>query len=458
MYHNILFRASLPLLALVCALGAAADDLRREPGYRGIWFPLGQVTEHGDKYSGGLGTYTAKHRPLAVHAPEAEKTFFTYGGSRDGERYLLIMAGYYDHRTGTVPRPVVVHDKDGVNDPHDNGVIALDGDGHVWIFVSGRGRSRPGFVYRSLEPHSIDGFEQVRECEMTYPQPFWTEDGGFFHFFTKYTQGRELYWNTSTYGRDWTEDRKLAGMGGHYQVTGMQGNRLGTAFNRHPGGNVDRRTDLYYIETRDGGETWQTLDGTTLETPMESVDSPALVHDYAADERLVYVKDLDFDDAGRPVVLYVTSSHHTPGPKGDPRIWEIAVGEADGWRIETITQSTHNYDMGQVWIEGDLWRVLAPTDAGPQPLGTGGEVVLWESRDAGKSWERIRNITEGSTLNQGYVRRPVDVHPDFYAFWADGNPDRHSASHLYFTDHSGEGLWRLPYTMGEDHEAPHRLR
>ena len=33
-------------------------------GYRGIWFTLGQVSEYGDKYSGGLGTYTAKHRPL----------------------------------------------------------------------------------------------------------------------------------------------------------------------------------------------------------------------------------------------------------------------------------------------------------------------------------------------------------------------------------------------------------
>jgi hypothetical protein len=50
-------------------------------GYKGIWFTLGQFSEHGDKYSGGLGMYTAKHRPLAIYAPEVKKTFFVYGGT-----------------------------------------------------------------------------------------------------------------------------------------------------------------------------------------------------------------------------------------------------------------------------------------------------------------------------------------------------------------------------------------
>src|SRR5690606_38996912 len=33
-------------------------------GYRGIWFTLGFKFEYGDKYSGGLGTYTANHQPM----------------------------------------------------------------------------------------------------------------------------------------------------------------------------------------------------------------------------------------------------------------------------------------------------------------------------------------------------------------------------------------------------------
>ena len=42
-------------------------------GYKGIWFTLGQFSEYGDKYSGGLGTYTAKHIPMALFSAKANQ-------------------------------------------------------------------------------------------------------------------------------------------------------------------------------------------------------------------------------------------------------------------------------------------------------------------------------------------------------------------------------------------------
>src|SRR3982751_1019467 len=106
MKHERSHRNLVPLLTamgLSLAIGtgrdASADDA---DGYRGIWFTLGQFSKHGDKYSGGLGTYTANHNPMAVYSPAADKTFFTYGGTRKGLRHLLIMASYYDHKTGRV--------------------------------------------------------------------------------------------------------------------------------------------------------------------------------------------------------------------------------------------------------------------------------------------------------------------------------------------------------------------
>ena len=54
---------------------------------------------------------------------------------------------------------------------------------------------------------------------MTYPQPSFVPGLGWFHLFTKYTKGRELYWETSPDGVTWSNDRKLAGMGGHYQTS-----------------------------------------------------------------------------------------------------------------------------------------------------------------------------------------------------------------------------------------------
>ena len=428
------------------------------PGYQGIWFTLGQFGDYGDKYSGGLGTYTAKHRPLAVYDSMAGKTFFVYGGAKDGQRHLLCMIGAYDHATGEVLRPVIVHDKEGVDDPHDNPSLSVDAYGHLWVFVSGRGQRRPGYIYRSVLPHDIRHWELVKETELTYPQPYYVFGQGFAHFFTKYTRGRELYFNSSTDGLTWTETVKLAGMGGHYQVSDAKYGRIFTAFNFHPGGNVDKRTNLYYAESYDFGQTWQTAAGEELEIPMEDTHVPARVHDYRYDRRLVYVKDIDLDADGHPVILYVTAASHLAGPPGEPRHFKIAHWSGAGWERREITTTTHNYDMGSLYVEDDpVWRIIAPTEAGPQPMGTGGEMALWISEDRGESWRMERHITRGSTMNHKYARRPVNAHEDFYAFWADGNPDEFSESNIYFTNKDGTEVYRLPRTMEEDTALPEQL-
>ncbi|HIB91690.1 TPA: hypothetical protein EYO57_31625 [Candidatus Poribacteria bacterium] len=423
-------------------------------GYQGIWFTLGQFFEEGDKYSGGLGTYTAKHVPMAVYAPAVKKTFFVYGGAKEGQRHLLTMASYYDHHH-LVPQPTIVHDKDGVDDPHDNSSIALDETGHIWIFVSGRGRGRPGFKYRSFEPYSIERFELVSEEEMTYPQPWWLESKGIVHLFTKYTGVRELYWNTSSDGKNWTEHRKLAGMGGHYQTSHRRGDRIITAFNMHPEGKVDVRTNLYFVQTDDMGAIWRTADGSPIGTPMTDPHCGALVRDFQAEGRLVYMKDIDLDANGNPVILVVTSASHKPGPTGEPRIWMIVHWTERNWEFHQVTRSTHNYDMGSLYIESSgTWRIIAPTEPGPQHWGTGGEMAIWTSDNHGKTWEKTKQLTKDSNFNHTYARRPVNAHPDFYAFWADGNPDEFSESRLYFTNKVGDTIWILPYVMTQDFAEP----
>ena len=430
----------------------------KDDGYRGIWFTLGQFCEYGDKYSGGLGTYTAKHVPLAVYSPEANKTFFVYGGAKGRERHLLAMASHYDHERKVVPRPTIVHDKQGVDDPHDNPSICLDEAGYVWIFVSGRARARPGFKYRSVAPYSVDEFELVVESEMTYPQPWWVPGKGFLLLFTKYTGVRELYWHASPDGREWTPDQKLAGMGGHYQTSRRRGDRVITAFNMHPDGVPDRRTNLYYVETDDMGETWRTAGGEPVETPMVDLHCNALVRDYMAEKRLVYMKDINFDSEGRPVILVVTSNGFEPGPGSEPRCWTLAHWLGSEWAFKDVTSSTHNYDMGSLYTQDDgTWRIIAPTEPGPQLHGTGGEMAVWTSDDEGGTWTKLRDITRESSLNHAYARRPVNAHPDFYAFWADGNPDEMSESSLYFTNKTGEQVWRLPAKMANEEQAPEPL-
>lgn len=434
---------------------------RRIDGYRGIWFELGQKSEHGDKYSGGLGTYTVKHRPLAIYAPQVNKTFFVYGGTTAaGDRHLLAMIGCYDHARGTVPRPVVVHDKLTVNDPHDNPSLSIDPRGHLWVFVSGRGQRRPGFIYRSVKPYDIAAFELVREDEMTYPQPWWIAGRGCLLMFTRYTNGRELYWMTSETGRDWSQPRKLVN-GGHYQITAASGERLITAYNTHfPANNVDTRTNLSFLQTDDMGRTWRTITGKVVQPPLEPVNADALVRDYRGEGRLVYLKDITFDAAGHPVILYITSPDHRPGPppaRAEPRRWTIARWTGSAWVYHEVGTATHNYDVGSLYIERDgTWRLIGPfaPGAGPQHWGAGGEVIMLASTDQGATWHKQRELTTQSTRNHTYIRRPEQAHDDFYAFWADGDTDKLSISRLYFTSKAGDQVWRLPYVMTGDEAKP----
>lgn len=452
-------KRSLFFIFILLSTGILTAQNKKANGYKGIWFTLGQFSEYGDKYSGGLGTYTANHIPIAIYAPEVNKTFFTYGGTTaKDERHLLIMISYFDHKTKTVPKPVIVYDKVEVNDPHDNASISIDNKGFIWVFVSGRAKIRPGLLFKSSKPFDIDNFEQIKTCEMTYPQPWWVEGKGFLYLFTKYTKGRELYWSTSPDGINWAADQKLAGMGGHYQVTNMRGNRLVSVFNYHPGGDVDKRTNIYLAQTEDLGHTWKNIDGKSLKTPLSDIQCEALVHDYAAEKKLVYLNDLNFDKEGNPMILAVISNDFKPGPKGDPREWTILHHKNGKWDLHKVCISTHNYDMGSLYVEGNLWRIIGPTETGPQKYGAGGEMALWESKDEGKNWRKIRNLTQKSTLNNSYARRPLKANDEFYAFWADGNPDKISESRLYFSDRTGKKIWMLPYDMNTESGEPIRLK
>ncbi len=423
-------------------------------GYKGIWFELNQKYPFGDKYSGGLGTYTAKHMPMAIYAEAVDKTFFVYGGTTDPtEKHLLCMVGFFDHKTETLPRPTVVYDKKGVDDPHDNPSLLIDGSGYLWVFVSGRGRKRPGFKFRSRKPYDIGAFDEVSEEEMTYPQPWYDENLGFFHFFTKYTGVRELYFEVSADGHHWTEDQKIAGIiedgfgkAGHYQVTGKHEEKMGTFFNRHKDGHPDTRTDLYYLQTVDFGKTWQNVASENLSTPLTKVENKALVVDYQSNGQNVYLKDMRYDRLGHPICLYITSGGHEPGPENQPYQWKITKWDGANWNTFPICNSDHNYDMGSLYLTDSSWYVIGPTKKGPQEWAAGGEIAIWESLDQGLSWTMLDQITKNSHYNHTYVRRPLNAKSPFLFYWADGDPTRFSQSHLYFGDISGQ-FWKLPYDM-----------
>jgi hypothetical protein len=114
--------------------------------------------------------------------------------------------------------------------------------------------------------------------------------------------------------------------------------------------------------------------------------------------------------------------------------------------------------MGSLYTEGKVWTIIGPTEPGPQKWGTGGEMALWQSKDEGLTWAKAKSITQNSQFNHSYARRPFNAHDDFYAFWADGDADKISESHLYFTNKKGNSVWMLPYIMKNEFEAPIRVK
>ncbi|MFO0791925.1 MAG: BNR-4 repeat-containing protein [Pirellulales bacterium] len=463
----------------------------RAGGYRGIWY-ANQATgdEYRFKYSGGFATYPQQHVPIAIYNAAANKTFFCYGGSTGKPKELACMVSFFDHATGTVPRPSVVIVKH-TDDAHENPTISLDDAGHLWVFCNTHGPANNSYIFRSKAPYSIDEFEQVARTNFSYSQPWFVPGRGFFFLHTRYDQGRRfLHWMTSADGYAWSEPTLLAAVEmGHYQISNRQGERIITAFNYHPlKGGLNARTNLYYLETSDFGRTWRTAAGKSVTTPIREKRNEALVFDYETEGKLVYLKDINFDAAGRPVVLYLTSKGFEPGPANGPREWFIAHWNGETWERTPFTTTDHNYDFGSLYIEEKLWRIIAPTDPGPQSggwgraegerpatrqltsrtggslrstpgtpsllYGAGGEMVMWTSTDEGRTWQKVKQLTHDSKLSHTYARRPVDANPAFYALWADGNPLERSESRLYFTDREGTQVWRLPAHMAHDFERP----
>lgn len=432
-------------------------------GYRGIWFPLGK-SEYGYKYSGGFGTYTIKHDPLAIYSKEVNKTFFVYGGTPSmNERRLLCMIGCYDHNTGMVSKPTVVFDKKDVDDPHDNPTLLIDNAGYIWVYVAGRGNGRLGHRYRSVLPYDISSFKLVSSSIMAYPQPIYIKGEGHFLFFTRYDGRRQLFFQTSPDGKTWSKYQKIASIiddgekeSGHYSTTGSWNKKIAIAFNRHPNGRVDYRTNLYYIQTEDFGKTWSTVDGEKIELPITKRINKSLVLDTEQNGLNLYVKDIEFTPEGNPVILYLTSEGWEAGPTNGIRKWYTCHWDGTKWINRMITTSTHNYDSGSIWIENKVWTVIAPTDAGPQKWGTGGEIVSWESKDQGKTWIRKYTYTKNSPRNHGYVRKPLNANNPFYCMWSDGHADLFSISKLYFGDNKGN-VYMLPYIMQNEWEKPIKI-
>jgi len=288
----------------------------------------------------------------------------------------------------------------------------------------------------------------------------WTQGSGFAGFVTRYSDPaiRTPFFLASDDGKHWEWTRLAAIASGHYQISASAPGVIGTVMNYHPDGKpgpgLNWRTNLYYMETHDKGKSWFSAQGKKLELPLTTVKNDALIYDFEAEGLNVYLKDMLYDEDGRPVILVVTSKGWEPGPVNNPRLWTVVRWNGEEWKLFPVTTSDNNYDSGCIHIKdnGEL-RIIGPTQVGPQPFNPGGEMAMWVSYNGSKSWRMSCEMTRGSTRNHNYIRRPVNAHPDFYGFWADGHGRKPSVSRLYFCDRAGN-VYRLPECMKKETAYP----
>ena len=282
-----------------------------------------------------------------------------------------------------MPRPTLLLDKH-TNDAHDNPVMAIDKDGFIWIFSTAHGTGRPAYIHRSKKPYDIEEFERVAAVRrdgdhetpidnFSYFQVFYDRDVGFRAIFTRYSYpaARTACFMSSADGVHWSEWQRLAAIEqGHYQIGAVGHGKIATMLNVHPNGKgLNGRTNLYYLESADNGTSWRTAAGKPVEIPLTTVKNPALVRDYQAEGLLVYIKDLQFDRDGRPVLVYSTCRGFEPGPTNGERTLCVAKWAGDEWTYHNVTSTDHNYDSASLSFDDDgTWRIIGPTDARPATI------------------------------------------------------------------------------------------
>ncbi|MCE6989687.1 BNR-4 repeat-containing protein [Dyadobacter sp. CY323] len=433
--------------------------LKKADGFKGIWY-MNQPSndEYVYKYSGGLAVYPANHRPFAVYAKKVDKTFFCFGGTDDANSTLLHTVSYFDHKTGKLANPVILLDKKTI-DAHDNPVISIDDQGYIWIFSTSHGVARPSYIHKSKKPYDIESFETIKATEIvdgkevpfnnfSYFQIYPIKGKGFIALFTKYNAKgqRVIGFNTTKDGIHWNEWKVLAHIQeGHYQISTESNGKVGVAFDYHPEGKgLNYRTNLQYLETSDFGQTWQNIQGEKAQLPLTDSKNLAVVRDYASEKLNCYLLDITFDPKQKPAILVISSKGYEAGPGNNPREWTLYRWKQNKWDHHVVTTSDSNYDMGSIYVESDkVLKVIGPTVDGPQAYNPGGEVAMWLSKDGGKTWNKEKQMTQNSTMNHSYVRKPVGAKPDFYGIWADGHGRKPSESFLYFTNSNGD-VYKLP--------------
>jgi hypothetical protein len=356
----------------------ATTSLSIEPmGDEGSWYSLGDYNDGIPGYSGGFATYSAHHTPVAVQYNGSR--YYTFSDNSMGGLKIKV-------KRNDGPAVTVAHLR--YIDPHRNASLSVDSSGYLYLYIAARGNNEPSLTYRSREPESLR-FEQLEQNTFAYPQP-WHINGDQVVLFSNYEVVDNLAGKLRTLYVNSPECSQKLVEGGHYQVSYYDGNRLFSFYNWTPEGRVTTRHNLYYIESSDGGCTWQNAERQALELPLSENNEQALL--YKTQPENLYPVDA-YVLNGKPAALFIQSDTGSPrrGPY-DLYVWRSGVKEF-------VTQVGHQYNTGFMYEENGREFIVTPT-LGVKDFA-GGRIGLFERVNG--QWTLIDEINDGGNYN--YIRR-----------------------------------------------------
>ncbi len=422
--------------------------------FQGVWYQCGTANAYPGKpyvYSGPCASYCAWHRPMAVHAASQQKTYFVFGNAKNWPAI-----SYYDHKTKTFAAPVVLG-KNMNMDAHRNPTLMVDEAGYLYVFYGAHGDIT--HVVKSAEPYAIGRWQTLPDLDKphtSYPQPWQLRTG---ELFVSYRQAPG--WCTQRSrdgGKSWEPARVLIDFPVStttyptvYAITiaetGSYPRRIHIAWSRLGGGTEKeiatkhawaRRHNVYYACSDDGGDSWHRSDGTPYRLPIDQTQAEEI---YDSGEHGVWLKDMQIDPYGKPLILLLDADCATYASR-----WKVTRRTEGGWKVADVAESDHMYDNGAMVVVGEKDYRLYGATTTSQPYEDGGLIDEWQSVDGGATWKRLRTLTPDSPLSHNHVKAVVGGTPEFRVFWSYGDsvsPPKTRDVQMYFFGEAMQGPKRI---------------
>jgi len=247
-----------------------------------------------------------------------------------------------------------------------------------------------------------------------YPQVKQITSGNMLMFYRRgpFNNAKQYYKVSSNIGATWGEPNLLIDHGTGYGVYAFvvnNGNQIHIAWN-YQDASVNKRFDIYYMYSDDGGANWKKRDGTAITLPA-SPSNADLVFDSGIYQ--AYCWDIRLDESNNPYIVFAY--------KEDP-FHEFRYAKYNaGWVTYQITTSRNLYEPADHFYSGGV--VIDPNDVSIVYLSKQYEyleIEKWISIDYGETWNRDEQITRSSNEDNFRLQVIENYKTDMRLVWCKG--------------------------------------